>query len=227
MSKCLENHPFWLQVHASTNQYQDSTTSPMKLTSTFAVAAVCQAAALALPVDHLEKRDTVKGFDISHYQATVNYQGAYNSGARFVIIKVTFPPLISLSPAIALTRESTPGHRRNNLHRPQILATLQRRHSRRPNPRRLPLRPSRLQLRRRPSNLLRRPRRRLVRRRQDPPRNARHGIRHRFPRRHMSRTIQNQHGELDYRFREHVSRQDEPVADDLHDERLVGHLYWE
>lgn len=65
----------------------------MKLTSAFAVAAVCQAAALALPVDNLEKRDTVKGFDISHYQATVNYQGAYNSGARFVIIKVS----ISLS----------------------------------------------------------------------------------------------------------------------------------
>ncbi|KAI4263964.1 MAG: hypothetical protein L6R42_000907 [Xanthoria sp. 1 TBL-2021] len=61
----------------------------MKLTSAFAIAAVCQAAALALPVDNLEKRETVKGFDISHYQATVNYQGAYNSGARFVIIKAT------------------------------------------------------------------------------------------------------------------------------------------
>ncbi|RPA75196.1 glycoside hydrolase [Ascobolus immersus RN42] len=31
----------------------------------------------------------VPGFDISHYQSTVNYQGAYNSGARFVIIKAT------------------------------------------------------------------------------------------------------------------------------------------
>lgn len=62
----------------------------MKLTSAFALAAVCQAAAaLAAPVDQIEKRDTVKGFDISHYQPTVNYQGAYNSGARFVIIKVT------------------------------------------------------------------------------------------------------------------------------------------
>ncbi|KAI4270655.1 MAG: hypothetical protein LQ337_006542 [Flavoplaca oasis] len=51
------------------------------------MAAVCQAAALAVPVNDLDKRDTVKGFDISHYQPTVNYQGAYNSGARFVIIK--------------------------------------------------------------------------------------------------------------------------------------------
>lgn len=69
----------------------------MKLTSAFALAALCQAAALAAPhVDQIEKRDTVKGFDISHYQPTVNYQGAYNSGARFVIIKVKqypfFPP---------------------------------------------------------------------------------------------------------------------------------------
>ena len=63
----------------------------MKLTLTFAVAAVCQAAALASPVGDLDKRDTVKGFDISNYQSTVNYQGAYNSGARFVIIKV-LPP---------------------------------------------------------------------------------------------------------------------------------------
>ena len=61
----------------------------MKLSSAFALAAVCQAAAaLAAPVVQIEKRDTVKGFDISHYQPTVNYQGAYNSGARFVIIKV-------------------------------------------------------------------------------------------------------------------------------------------
>lgn len=38
----------------------------------------------------LEKRDTVQGFDISHYQGTVNFNGAYSSGARFVIIKVGF-----------------------------------------------------------------------------------------------------------------------------------------
>ena len=45
--------------------------------------------ATAAPVAELEKRATVQGFDISHYQATVNFQAAYNSGARFVIIKVT------------------------------------------------------------------------------------------------------------------------------------------
>ena len=31
----------------------------------------------------------VQGFDISHYQGNVDFQGAYNSGARFVIIKAT------------------------------------------------------------------------------------------------------------------------------------------
>lgn len=36
----------------------------------------------------IEKRSTVQGFDISNYQGAVNFGGAYNSGARFVIIKV-------------------------------------------------------------------------------------------------------------------------------------------
>lgn len=31
----------------------------------------------------------VQGFDISHYQSSVNFAGAYSSGARFVIIKVS------------------------------------------------------------------------------------------------------------------------------------------
>jgi GH25 family lysozyme M1 (1,4-beta-N-acetylmuramidase) len=31
----------------------------------------------------------VQGFDISHYQSSVNYAGAYSAGARFVIIKVS------------------------------------------------------------------------------------------------------------------------------------------
>lgn len=44
---------------------------------------------LAAPAADLEKRATVQGFDISNYQPTVNFQGAYNSGARFVIIKAT------------------------------------------------------------------------------------------------------------------------------------------
>ena len=33
----------------------------------------------------------VDGFDISHYQETVDYAGAYGAGARFVIIKVSTP----------------------------------------------------------------------------------------------------------------------------------------
>lgn len=32
---------------------------------------------------------TVQGFDISHYQGTVDFASAYSSGARFVIIKAT------------------------------------------------------------------------------------------------------------------------------------------
>jgi hypothetical protein len=36
----------------------------------------------------LEKRATLQGFDVSHYQPNVNFKAAYNSGARFVIIKV-------------------------------------------------------------------------------------------------------------------------------------------
>lgn len=35
----------------------------------------------------------VPGFDISHYQSSVNFASAYSSGARFVIIKVIIPPL--------------------------------------------------------------------------------------------------------------------------------------
>lgn len=31
---------------------------------------------------------SVQGFDISHYQPTVNFAKAYSDGARFVIIKV-------------------------------------------------------------------------------------------------------------------------------------------
>jgi len=30
----------------------------------------------------------VQGFDISHYQSSVNFATAYSAGARFVIIKV-------------------------------------------------------------------------------------------------------------------------------------------
>ena len=43
-----------------------------------------------------ERAGTVQGFDISHYQGTVDFKAAYNSGARFVIIKVYRPRLSSL-----------------------------------------------------------------------------------------------------------------------------------
>ena len=51
--------------------------------------ALLSAAGLAAAAP-LEKRISgVPGFDISNYQPSVNFKGAYSSGARFVIIKAT------------------------------------------------------------------------------------------------------------------------------------------
>lgn len=47
-------------------------------------------AAGAASANPLESRASgVQGFDISSYQGTVDFSGAYNAGARFVIIKVS------------------------------------------------------------------------------------------------------------------------------------------
>ncbi|KAJ8607700.1 hypothetical protein MRB53_040088 [Persea americana] len=43
--------------------------------------------AVSIAASPLSKRSTVQGFDISHYQGTVDFDSAYDSGARFVIIK--------------------------------------------------------------------------------------------------------------------------------------------
>lgn len=40
---------------------------------------------------------TVQGFDISHYQSSVNFKSAYSSGARFVMIKVCIYILLHAS----------------------------------------------------------------------------------------------------------------------------------
>lgn len=58
----------------------------MKFTILAGLAALASMAQAAVP-----------GFDISHWQSTVNYKGAYNSGARFVMIKVgiLYAPMIS------------------------------------------------------------------------------------------------------------------------------------
>lgn len=56
-------------------------------------------AGLAAAAPELDKRARgVQGFDISHYQPNVDFKGAYNSGARFVIIKVCLS--LSLSPCL-------------------------------------------------------------------------------------------------------------------------------
>ena len=49
------------------------------------------ALAIAAPAPLEERAGTVQGFDISHYQGTVDFKSAYSSGARFVIIKVNQP----------------------------------------------------------------------------------------------------------------------------------------
>jgi GH25 family lysozyme M1 (1,4-beta-N-acetylmuramidase) len=48
--------------------------------------AVCFAAAIGIFASSASA--SVQGFDISHYQPTVNFAKAYSDGARFVIIKV-------------------------------------------------------------------------------------------------------------------------------------------
>jgi hypothetical protein len=53
-----------------------STTIKLAIASCAAVFGVVQA--------------QIQGFDISHYQATVDFAAAYSSGARFVIIKVIY-----------------------------------------------------------------------------------------------------------------------------------------
>ena len=45
------------------------------------------AAATAAPP--LEKRSSVYGFDVSHYQPDVDFAAAYSGGLRFVYIKAT------------------------------------------------------------------------------------------------------------------------------------------
>ena len=73
----------------------------MKLTTSIAIlSAICGAIAAPLedaPALVLEDRDAsiterasgVQGFDISHYQSSVNFKSAYSGGLRFVIIKAT------------------------------------------------------------------------------------------------------------------------------------------
>lgn len=55
------------------------------------VAASFLGVAVAAPSADLEERATyIQGFDISNYQPNVDFKGAYGSGARFVIIKVSY-----------------------------------------------------------------------------------------------------------------------------------------
>ncbi len=56
----------------------------------FALPLLSALAASSLAAPHLKKRDSVSGFDISHYQPSVDFEAAYNDGGlRFVYIKAT------------------------------------------------------------------------------------------------------------------------------------------
>ncbi|KAI9753911.1 MAG: hypothetical protein M4579_004932 [Chaenotheca gracillima] len=57
--------------------------------STISAATVLSGLACASPAPIEQRAGTVKGFDISHYQGTVDFKAAYSAGARFVIIKAT------------------------------------------------------------------------------------------------------------------------------------------
>ena len=137
----------------------------MKLSIVSALLASALVSAAPTPAT-LQKRATVQGFDISHYQSNVNFQGAYNSGARFVIIKVghslsfvAFPCRNSLALTLVtcghlnltlvaprrlreeqtLTNTRPTGYGRYNLQGPFLLLPLYRCHLRRPDSRRLSL----------------------------------------------------------------------------------------
>ena len=60
--------------------------------TSLALALSVAGLAVAAPRRHLEERQSsgLQGFDISHYQTTVDFSGAYSSGVRFVIFKVIF-----------------------------------------------------------------------------------------------------------------------------------------
>jgi GH25 family lysozyme M1 (1,4-beta-N-acetylmuramidase) len=79
-------------------------------------------AAGAASANLLEARASgVQGFDISSYQGTVDFSGAYDSGARFVMIKVR-----AGSSLTNLDRQliSFIGHRRHDVHRQFFLQPL-------------------------------------------------------------------------------------------------------
>ena len=76
----------------------------MRLSTSFATVIGFTSTAAAI----LEERASgVQGFDISSYQPSVDFEGAYSSGARFVIIKV--------SPATGYYFRSTDPKLRNHL----------------------------------------------------------------------------------------------------------------
>lgn len=60
----------------------------------------------------------VQGFDISNYQADVDFAGAYGAGARFVMIKVSIICFHSMPRQLAfyLTISLPAGHRGYYLH---------------------------------------------------------------------------------------------------------------
>jgi GH25 family lysozyme M1 (1,4-beta-N-acetylmuramidase) len=61
----------------------------MKFTFACLIATIGLSVAAPAESSPEARSGTVQGFDISDYQTNVNFGAAYQSGARFVIIKVS------------------------------------------------------------------------------------------------------------------------------------------
>lgn len=74
----------------------------------FALSLLSASLVAANPAALGKRADSVQGFDISGYQTNVDFAGAYDAGARFVMIKVS----VSRSGDTA----NRVGHREHHLH---------------------------------------------------------------------------------------------------------------
>src|SRR5215471_10083785 len=61
----------------------------MKFITATLITLISLGSALPAPGKLASRQETVKGFDISGWQDSVDFVGAYNAGLRFVMIKAT------------------------------------------------------------------------------------------------------------------------------------------
>jgi len=178
------------------------------------IASVFSIATVALAAPGVEKRTVVKGFDISDWQPSVNFAGAYKSGLRFAIIKATEGKDIidsTVSEDFVPRRDSS-----NEL----VLFTLHRSNQRWIHSRRISLRSTNTVFRCSAGRVLLGAWRRLVRR-------WPHSSRHARSRSKSFGLVPHGGCQLDQRFRRHVLRQDKEISHTLFQPQLVGDLHWQ